>query len=270
MQALNTSKAPVSLIIGAGEIGKGLFEVLEGSYKGSLFIRDIEEPQDRQSEVSVDILHICFPYFEGFVEAIQKYDVRYGFPRAIVIHSTVPVGTTEKIGENAVHSPVRGKHPRLAEGIRTFVKFFGGTDQCTTQFVEQYFARAGVRTLILSSSRATEMGKLMETTQYGWFIALAKEIKRVCEEQDLNFSEVYTLQNMTYNDGYQRLGMDHFVRPILTPVDGPIGGHCVVENCALMENRITKVVKEFNASYVEETKTTDPILQTEHFLARET
>lgn len=240
--------APTSLIVGAGEVGQGLFEVLNAAYRGRVFIRDIEPGIDNPK--TVDFLHITFPYSDKFVENVRKYRRQYGKP-VVIIHSSVPVGTTESIGKDAVHSPIRGKHPDLAGGIRTFVKFFGGHDPDVVQDVEQYFARAGVRTMILSSPEATELGKLMETSQYGWFIVLAKEIKKLCDQHGLSFNEVYTIQNMTYNEGYSRLGLDHFLRPVLTPVGGPIGGHCVRENSDLVDSTVTKLIKDFNDKYKE-------------------
>jgi hypothetical protein len=44
----------------------------------------------------------------------------------VIIHSTVSVGTTKKCGDDFVHSPIRGKHLNLEEGIKTFTKFFSG------------------------------------------------------------------------------------------------------------------------------------------------
>ncbi len=238
--------APTSLIVGAGEVGKGLFDVLNTAYKGRVFIRDIE-PSEGEPK-TVDFLHICFPYSKKFLSLVKEYKEQYGNP-IVINHSSVPVGTTAKLGKDAIHSPIRGKHPDLAGGIRTFVKFFGGHDLNIVRDVEQYFARAGVRTMILSSPEATELGKLMETSQYGWFIVLAKEIQALCDKHKLSFNEVYTIQNMTYNEGYSRLGLDHFLRPILTPVGGPIGGHCVRENSDLVDSSVTELIRKFNDKY---------------------
>lgn len=240
--------APTSLIVGAGEVGQGLFDVLNTAYPGRVFIRDIKPGKDNPN--TVDFLNICFPFCEGFVDKVREYRRKYGNP-VVIVHSSVPVGTTDRIADDAVHSPIRGKHPDLAGGIRTFVKFFGGHDRDVVKDVEQYFARAGVRTMILSSPEATELGKLMETSQYGWFIVLAKEIQALCDKYDLSFNEVYTIQNMTYNEGYSRLGLDHFLRPVLTPIGGPIGGHCVRENSDLIESSVTQLIKDFNDKYKE-------------------
>src|SRR3990167_3297085 len=235
-----------SLIIGEGEIGKGLYEVLNGAFPGRVFIRDVDPRSDDPKDVY--FLHITFPFSEEFVFLVQAYANQYQ-PQVIIVHGTVPPGTCRKIGHRCVSSPTRGKHPRIAEGIKTFVKFVGGIDEECVRDAEELFNRAWIKTLRLSSPEACEVGKIMETTQYGWFIGLAKEIKRVCLEYDVPFDEVYTLQNMTYNDGYRKLGLEHFMRPTLVPIPGKMGGHCVVENCDLLFDSVTRVVKELDKKY---------------------
>jgi hypothetical protein len=52
--------------------------------------------------------------------------------------------------------------------------------------------------------------------------------------------------NENYNQGYAELGETQFIRPILQPMKGKIGGHCVVNNASLLNNLITKTIKEQN------------------------
>ena len=97
-----------SLIIGAGEVGKGLHKVIGGK------IMD-KEPVKGE----FDIIHICFPYSKNFSLEVTKYQLMFK-PKFTVIHSTVPIGTSKKL--KAIHSPIRGVHPYLAKGIKTFVR----------------------------------------------------------------------------------------------------------------------------------------------------
>lgn len=248
------SSIPTSLIVGAGEVGKGLFEVLHEAYPGKVFIRDIDEPEGLPP---IQYLHLCFPFTTRaqFRKQAKKYMRQYK-PEIVIIHSTVAVGTTRSLGLSAVHSPIRGKHPNLAEGIRTFVKFIGsvGTDKEMANRVAQYFINADIATQVFDKSETTELGKLLETTQYGWFIVLMKEIKRVCREKDLNFTEVYAVHNQTYNQGYAKLGEEKYMRPILVPMPGPIGGHCVVPNVRILRDPITKIIRQYERKYVNHSK----------------
>src|SRR5690348_8438572 len=104
------------LVIGNGEVGSALREILAAD------IMDLNFQQ--LSSDRYEFLHICFPYKDSsFLSAVKTYQDRFG-PRLTIIHSTVPVGTTSRL--DAVHSPIRGVHPFMTQGIRTFVKYFGG------------------------------------------------------------------------------------------------------------------------------------------------
>jgi len=123
MEKHNSHKGtPTSLIVGYGEIGRGIFEVLNDAYEGFVFKRDIEEPKEEIPKI--DYLHICIPYSEKFVDIVKEYERKYD-PKYTIIHSTVAPGTTRQLGHHAMHSPVRGKHPDLAGGVRTFIKSIG-------------------------------------------------------------------------------------------------------------------------------------------------
>jgi hypothetical protein len=111
-----------------GQIGTALFKVLKERY--TVYGYDKKDQQDPMSSlaegVGFDVLHVAFPYSRDFVNDVKIYKKIFGHAHTItIIHSTVPVGTTDQI-DNAVHSPVRGIHPDLVGGIKTFVKFFGG------------------------------------------------------------------------------------------------------------------------------------------------
>lgn len=208
-----------------GEIGTALSKVL-AQYKPEFI-----DPNVGYSSMlhSCDIMHVCFPYSDKFVEQVEEYKASHS-PKYVVIHSTVPMGTCEDL--HAVHSPVRGIHPNLEEGIRTFVKFLGGPDASS---VADYFRRAGLRVMLFDDSRTTEAMKLYDTTYYKVCIEFAQRVKRYCDEHALNFHEVYTLANETYNEGYTRLGHPEYIRPVLQPIMAPIAGHCVLPNEILLK-----------------------------------
>ena len=98
-------------IIGYGEIGRGLDKV----YKEKGYIPKIKDLYMDDDLRDVDVLNICIPYTESFVRDVKHYI--YGIqPGLVIIHSTVPPGTTDEISTDypqVVHSPVRGVHPHL-------------------------------------------------------------------------------------------------------------------------------------------------------------
>jgi len=64
---------------------------------------------------------------------------------------------------------------------------------------------------------------------------------------DLQYDEVYTHPNNTYNEGYEELGMPNVRRPVLYPPEGKIGGHCIAPNFELLPDSLLKrMAKELN------------------------
>lgn len=219
------------LVIGLGEVGKALFEVLEGAVCGI-------DKDDVYQDVRFDVIHVCIPYSPKFHQTVKDYVHDYLAPDGLVIiHSTVPVGESRSHG--AVHSPIRGVHPRLAQGIRTFVKFFGGS---RAGEAAEIFQRLGIECRTTSKSETTEALKLWDTTYYGWCIVFEKAVKAYCEKHALDFDVVYRQANLTYNNGYAWLGRCDVWRPVLNHVDGPIGGHCVIPNARLLGGSIANMV----------------------------
>ncbi|MDD5689914.1 MAG: hypothetical protein PHQ76_06565 [Caldisericia bacterium] len=225
-----------SLIIGKGEVGSALFKVLKKHYP--TFIRD---KKDLKVD-NIEVIHICFPYSKNFIKDVKKYQKEYK-PKYTIIHSTVPVGTSRKL--KAYHSPVRGVHPNLEKGIKTFVKYLAPDNK----ELKRYFKKAGIKVKTFNKQETTELAKILDTTYYGWNIVFCKEVKRICDKYGLNFNDVYTEFNKTYNEGYIKLGKKNVVRPVLKPIEGKIGGHCIIQNCFLLKDKITKLILNFNKRY---------------------
>jgi hypothetical protein len=222
------------LIAGLGQIGYVIRDILDGDSV------DILLEKTTCKEKKYHFLHICFPYEEGFIDLVKRYQERFS-PNVTVIHSTVPVGTSESL--SATHSPCRGVHPNLKEGIMTFVKYFGGegADEAAKAFFER-----GIKVIVARSSNDTEAMKLWDTTIYGWNIVLEKTIFAYCKKHNLDFDLVYTEANRTYNEGYSKLGRPEFQKYILKHVEGKIGGHCVVNNLNFLESDISDIIKRLN------------------------
>lgn len=254
------NKEYTQLVIGLGEVGSALRKILNcDGYDKYLYEEDEKTPT-----YSYDIIHICFPCTnqKKFIEEVNFYKTIHS-ARIVVVHSSVPIGTCEKLG--ATHSPIRGVHPYLEEGIRTFEKYVGGPK---ANEVAQMFNSFGIKTKIIFDSRTTEALKLWDTTQYGIMILLEKEIYEFCRKNGLDFQVIYGSANQSYNEGYEKLGMGYVRRPILEHYPGKIGGHCVIENANLLDSesakRILNHAKQFLDSkkifgvdvFVEKTKTT--------------
>lgn len=215
------------LIIGAGEIGNSLKQILDCD------IHDVEPFESKH----YDIIHVAFPYSKNFIKQVKLYQERYT-PTHTVIHSTVPVGTSKKL--DAVHSPVTGVHPYLAQSIKTFTKFVGGEN---AEVVAEELKRFNIPTKAVENSEETEAGKLYNLLTYGINILIEKEIHEYCAKNNLNYDVVYTEFVKSYNKGYKDMGMNWAQMYELKHKPGNIGGHCVTQNAPLLRTKLSKLLK---------------------------
>ena len=220
------------LLIGYGEIGSGIKEAYEKFHK--LDVIDIKIKPIKQLE-KYDVMCIAIPYNDSFIQTIKEYQDKYK-PSTTIIFSTVPVGTTSQL-ENAVHVPVEGKHPNLAESIRKWQVFMGGKNN----FAYQFFVDAGKLVYQLEKPEHTEFLKLQSTTNYGLMIEYARYVNECCDKIGMNYEEV-TAFNTAYNQLYKTMGLQNYQRYIVTPPNGPKGGHCVVPNAKILSEQFPNVL----------------------------
>lgn len=210
------------VVVGLGEVGKPLLQIVS-EYHDVLAV-DIAPPTEQFDEV--DVLHICYPFqIRDFVGETARY-IGLFKPKVTIINSTVAVGTTRAVAERAgavvVNSPVRGKHARMVEEMRSYAKFLGALDLASAQDAADHFESVGLKTRILSSPEATELAKLTETTYFGLMIAWAQELERYCDQAGQNYGEVVSF--------YEEISFF----PKVKYFPGVIGGHCVMPNIEIL------------------------------------
>lgn len=218
-----------NLVIGMGQIGTAIAKVLDK--KVTVFTRDLKEAPISQ----VDILHICFPYSDSFVEAVRGYIEEYN-PRLVIVYSTVPVGTCEKISKQVVHSPIEGKHPQLARSITLAPRWIGCADPVSLETALHFWSPFVKVVKTIGSSKYTEFLKLRSTAKYGVNLVWADYEAKVSSLLGMNFGAVKDY-DQDYNEMYMALGMPQYQRYILTPPDGKIGGHCIIPNAEILDEQ---------------------------------
>lgn len=237
------SKIGKVMVIGLGEIGKPLCDVLARHYETvAVDIEPLSEPPG-----DIDIMHVCYPFaIDDFIGETSKYIEQY-HPRLTVINSTVSVGTTrhiaERTGSSLVNSPVRGKHVNMTADLLRYDKFVGGVDTASAQKAARHFESAGMKTRVLSSPEATELAKLTETTYFGLIIAWAQEVERYCDRLGVDYDEIVSI--------YEEI-------PFFPPVKyfpGVIGGHCVMSNIEILSRmNHTDILKAIESSNKQKVK----------------
>jgi UDP-N-acetyl-D-mannosaminuronate dehydrogenase len=226
------------LVIGVGEIGKPLLELIREKYEAyGLDIKPVEPIPECQ------IMHICFPYDgENFVQQSLSYIARYR-PSLVIINSTVAPGTTRRIAMEsrtaAVNSPVRGKHARMKQEMLHYTKFVGAITPEAGERAVEHFTNIGMRVKLVNSPETSELAKLTETTYFGLLIAWAQEVERYGRELGANYDELISF--------YEEIAY----LPRVKFFPGVIGGHCVLPNIkilkGLFDSGILDAIEKSNA-----------------------
>lgn len=222
------------LIVGNGEVGSALYSLLSKKYEV-----DIIDFGEETNCTKINVMHICFPYTRNFINEVKKYKKKYK-PRYTIIHSTVPVGTSNKC--KSYYSPIRGIHPHLEKSLTVFVKYLAPKNK----FLSNYFKIVGININQTTKTDTLEAMKLYCTTVYALNVIAEKEIWKYCKDNGLDFDIVYTKCNKTYNEGYEKLGFPHYSKYVLNHKDGKIGGHCLIPNCKLLKTDIAKFILRQN------------------------
>jgi UDP-N-acetyl-D-mannosaminuronate dehydrogenase len=227
------------MVIGLGEVGRPMFELLNESRHFIVHGYDLDEA--KMSEVrqhkkdlpkEVDIMHVCIPCVsqEQFVNIVADYAKQFK-PRLVIINSTVIFGTTNEVSKRCqclvAHSPVRGVHESIEHmkwELKRWTKYVGGANAKAGEAARQHFKKLGLKTKTLKGCAESELAKLFETTYRVWMITCFQEMHRISRHFKTDFDDVVDFLEDTH-----RVRLD---RPIMFP--GVIGGHCLIPNVELL------------------------------------
>lgn len=213
---------PKTLVVGLGEVGGALAEVLER--KQPVLKHDIER---REFNEPIGVMHICVPFqSRAQFEKIAAEYVRRFKPELTIINSTVIPGTTRAVSEQTkspvAYSPVRGKHVKMAQDLLRYHKFVAAAEPAWADRAEAHFREHGMKTQRIEKPETLEVAKLGETTYFGVIIAFAQEFNRYVEQVGGDYYEASTF--------FDEVGF----LPRQRYFPGFIGGHCVIPNINLL------------------------------------
>jgi UDP-N-acetyl-D-mannosaminuronate dehydrogenase len=254
------------LVVGLGEIGRTLFELLKENDSFTVYGLDLDKTKMRAARQDpskmpkeVDTLHICLPCKDQnkFIATITSYAKQFK-PKLLIVNSTVPPGTTKKIQQSCkclvAHSPARGVHKspeHMIWEMKRWTKYVGGADAKAAEAACKHFEKMGLKVKKLKSCAETEVAKLFETTYRAWMIACFQEMHRISRNFEAEFDDAVDFLEDTH-----RVRLD---RPVVFP--DVIGGHCLVPNTELLLNvydsEFLRLILESNEKRKKEVKDED-------------
>ena len=247
------------VVAGLGEIGLPILKIL--SKKENIVGYDLNEKLmnknkfQKLNNLPTSFLHIAIPittkFDSNFIQLNKKFK-----PDCIVIHSTIPPGTTErlqrKINCPIIFSATRGVHKRMLKDLKHYTKFFAISNSAPKkQWAIKTFSKkmknSGIKTKQMTKPETLELAKILCDTSYlGWLINYSQITNVIAKNFDVNYDEMWTFSD----EIHKNLGN----RPKMYP--GYIGGHCVIPHLELINNETLNLIKEMNTSYSKKIKNT--------------
>ena len=236
------------IVIGLGEIGTPIYKlfskyfVIEGY---DINPKIIPKTLKKNKSLSIRFLHICIPHSKKFIPDVIKLEKKF-LPKGIIIHSTIEPSTTQKIQKKSkipiIYSATRGIHARMLTDMKRYTKFFAIESDAPrkkwacTQYVE-LLKKSGLKHKQMSSPKTLELGKILcDTSYYGWLINFAQITKIISDKEKVDYDEMWTFAD----EIHKFLGN----RPKMFP--GFIGGHCVIPNLELINDKSLNQINQIN------------------------
>lgn len=247
-ELINVLKKDV--VIGLGEIGKPIMQILEKSIQTEGYDINPQLYSNKKSKKDheIEFLHICIPYNQKFNTDILQYAKKYA-PKAIIIHSTVKPNTTKTLQKKLkipiIYSAIRGVHKRMLQDLRRYTKFYSvynwaPNSKWASKTFEIRMKKAGIKTKKMSNPMTLELAKIIvDTSYYGWLINYAQISNLLAKKYGVNYDEMWSFAD----EIHKFLGN----RPKMFP--GFIGGHCVIPNLDLINEETLEIIKEINSDY---------------------
>ncbi|KPD22101.1 UDP-N-acetyl-D-mannosamine dehydrogenase [Idiomarina zobellii] len=230
-----------------------------------------------QPETSdIFILAVPTPFHDGFVpnidyvlEAAKSIAdvVRPG--NVVILESTSPVGTTEKVAKileesgvdisqvHIAHCPERVLPGHIMRELVENDRIVGGVDPEAGEIVANFYRTFVSGEVLVTDARTAEMAKLTENSFRDVNIAFANELSILCDKFKIDVWELIRLANR-----HPRVN-------ILQPGTG-VGGHCIavdpwfIVDAGGEDARIIRAAREIN-DYKTEWVTARVLSEVQHF-----
>jgi len=235
-------------IIGQGYVGTALKVGFEDYYNVETYDKYDLSKSTKSSIKRVveftDVIFVCVPTpmrkdgtcYTGIVEEVIREINETADGHIVVIKSTVPPGTTDRINAEYTKSTVIFNPEFLTEAnfiddFKNQNRIILGGDRKGTSKVRQLYSRLFPQaTIVKTGAKHAEMVKYFTNCFLATKVSFANEMKHICDSIDLDYDKV--VEYATYDE---RLGKSHWSVP---GPDGDLGfgGHCLPKDLSAMVN----------------------------------
>ena len=246
-----------NIVCGLGEIGTPILKLL--SKKHLTIGYDIDsklmnlQKFKKFQDTKTSFLHICIPFTKNFQKNVQSLYQKF-YPDYIVIHSTISPSTTNSLQNvlpiPVIYSATRGVHRRMLSDLSRYTKFYAidpkikNAKSASLEYAK-LLKTCGVKTKKMSNPLTLELAKIVvDTSYYGWLINYAQISNVIAKKHGVDYDEMWTFSD----EIHKFLGN----RPKLFP--GFIGGHCVIPNLKLIDEKSLWEIDQINNYYLRKIK----------------
>ena len=180
------------------------------------------------------------PNIEFVIQAVRNISNVIKNGDTIILESTSPVGTTDKISKileelevdniNLAYCPERVLPGNIMQELVSNDRVVGGINKHSTDLVATFLETFVDGDVIKTDAKTAEMCKLVENSFRDVNIAFANELSIICENEGINTWEVISIANR-----HPRVN-------ILKPGPG-VGGHCIAVDPWFIVSRDEKNAK---------------------------
>jgi len=246
-----------NVVAGLGEIGRPIMKLL--SKKVLTVGYDINSKKfskarlQKYNDIKTSLLHICIPYTKRFIDDVLSLYRKFE-PEIVIIHSTVQPNTTAKLQSKlkipVIYSATRGVHKRMLYDLKRYTKFYAIDPQTpkaklASLTYSQIMKKCAIKTKKMSKPITLELAKIIcDTSYYGWLITYSQLSNMIAIQNNVNYNEMWSFAD----EIHKFLGN----RPKMFP--GVIGGHCVIPNVELINDKTLNLIRIINSDYQETIK----------------
>ena len=235
-------------IIGQGYVGTAIKLGFQEHYNIETYDK-FDLAKSTRTKVSdiveeAEVIFVCVPTpmrkdgtcYTGIVEEVIREINETADDHIIVIKSTIPPGTTDRINEEYTHSTVIFNPEFLTEenfleDFKNQKRIILGGDRKGTNKLRQIYSKVFPNaTIVKTGSNTAEMVKYFTNCFLATKVSFANEMHSVCEQIGIDYDKV--VEYATYDE---RLGKSHWAVP---GPDGDFGfgGHCLPKDLSAIIN----------------------------------